>query len=82
MRGEKITCRKFVGFVGGYHDGELPGDQRSVFEAHLAQCQKCREYLKSYEATVRLAKAAMKNPEQAVPEELVKAILTARSRQR
>lgn len=76
MPGEQITCREFVGFVGDYRDGELPAAQYRLFEAHLDQCQKCREYLKAYRATIRLARAAMENlDEQAIPEELVKAIL-------
>ncbi len=83
MPGERITCREFVEFVGGYHDGELPAAQCWLFEAHLAQCQRCREYLEAYRATITLARAAMENrDEQAVPEELVKAILISARSQR
>ncbi|HEY7087374.1 MAG TPA: zf-HC2 domain-containing protein [Tepidisphaeraceae bacterium] len=31
--------------VHAYHDGELPSEQRVVFEAHLATCAECRELL-------------------------------------
>ena len=76
MPGDRITCREFVEFVGGYYDGELPGARRRLFEAHLAECQKCRDYLKAYRATIRLARDAMSDlDEQAIPEELVEAIL-------
>ncbi len=54
MPGEQITCREFVGFVGDYRDGELPAAPRWLFEAHLDQCQKCREYLKAYGATIQV----------------------------
>jgi hypothetical protein len=84
MRGEKITCGECVEFVGDYHDGELPVAQCRLLETHLAECQQCRDYLKAYQTTIRLAKAAMEDHEkQAVPEELVKAILlAARSQQK
>jgi len=83
MPGERITCGEFVEFLGGYHDGELPAAQCRLLEAHLAQCQKCREYLEAYRATIRLARAAMENlDEQAVPEELVQAILLSARSQR
>ncbi|MGO9055937.1 MAG: anti-sigma factor family protein [Candidatus Binataceae bacterium] len=77
-----MTCREFIEFLGAYHDNELPQGQRAVFETHLAQCLKCRDYLRSYRATIRLAKRAMDNPDgrppDSVPEELVKAIMAAR----
>jgi anti-sigma factor RsiW len=83
MRGDYINCHEFVEFLGRYHDGELPGAQFLLLEAHLAQCQKCREYLEAYRATIRLAKAAMVDlDEQALPEELAKAILLAARSQR
>lgn len=83
MPGKRITCGEFVEFLGGYHDGELSAVQGRLLEAHLAQCQKCREYVAAYRATIRLAKAAMENlDEQAVPEELVKAILLSARSQR
>ena len=83
MPGEQITCREFVGFVGDYRDSELPAAARSLFQAHLAKCQKCQEYLNSYGATIRLARAAMKDfDEQTVPEEFVNAILTAFSQRK
>ena len=84
MGGEKITCVKFFELVGGYRDGELVAAQCRLLEAHLTECQKCQDYLKAYRITIRLAKAAMEDlEEQAVPEELVKAILlSARSQQK
>lgn len=83
MPGERTTCGEFVEFLGGYHDGELSAAQCRLLQAHLAQCHKCREYLEAYRATIKLARAAMDNlDEQAVPEELVKAILLSARSQR
>ncbi len=83
MRGERISCRDFVDFVGDYQEGDLPATQSQLFEAHLAQCQNCRQYFDAYRETVRSAKAAMQElDEQPVPEELVKAILLSARSQR
>ncbi len=83
MRGERVSCRDFVEFVGDYHEGDLPATQSRLFEAHLAQCQNCRQYFDAYRETVRSAKAAMQDlDEQPVPEELVRAILFSARSQR
>jgi len=70
--------------MADYLSGELSADSRSTFEHHLALCANCRNYLTSYEATVRLGKAAFDDETAAVPaevpEQLVKAILDASAR--
>jgi anti-sigma factor RsiW len=83
---EKITCREFVELMDLYHDGILPASQSRSFESHLGRCPRCREYLNSYEATVRSAHAAMKPAEDrtadSIPEDLVKKILDERPRRK
>jgi anti-sigma factor RsiW len=79
-----VTCREFTDFLMDYLSDELAPDSRSLFEAHLRACTNCDRYLTSYRASVELGKHAFED-EQAqlpstVPEELVKAILAARSR--
>jgi anti-sigma factor RsiW len=78
-----LTCRQLIGFLAAYLDGELARDERAAFEAHLAVCPYCRDYLDSYRETVRLGKEAF-GPEDAIPDdvpgELVEAILAARAR--
>ena len=70
MPGDRITCREFVELAGAYHEGELPAAQCRLSEEHLAECQKCRDYLEAYRATIMLARDAMADlGEQAVPEE-------------
>ena len=77
----RLTCRDVAAFLGAYTAGELRPQQRGAFDAHLAQCPDCRTYLHQYEETRRLAKRACDDAlEAGVPEELVAAILAARSR--
>ena len=79
-----MTCREFAEFMGDYLSGELPAAARAEFDHHLDLCVNCRKYLKGYEATVKLGRAAFENENAAlppdVPEPLVKAILAARTR--
>jgi anti-sigma factor RsiW len=81
-----ITCRDFIDFLMAYLAGDLPGDQQSEFDRHLALCPSCVAYLRTYEQTVRLGKTAFREDDGAVPEdvpeELVQAILATRARSR
>jgi len=76
-----LTCREFVEFLMAYLSGELPADQRAVFEEHLGECPDCTTYLHTYEQTVRIEKLACgcgDPPSANVPEDLIRAILAAR----
>jgi anti-sigma factor RsiW len=74
-----ITCQQLIDFIMSYLDNELPDDQRAEFDRHMAVCPSCVDYLKTYEKTVLLAKAAADDQVPAeVPESLVQAILAAR----
>jgi anti-sigma factor RsiW len=78
-----VTCREFADFMGEYLSGELPPDLRGPFDHHLRLCINCQRYLTSYRETVALGKQAFADADAAVPaevpENLVKAILAARS---
>lgn len=78
-----MTCREFIEFLMDYSDGLLPDAQRAEFDAHLAECPWCVNYLRTYQETVRLGKSALASTNAPVPEEvpddLVKAILAARA---
>jgi anti-sigma factor RsiW len=77
-----MTCKDFIGFLHEYLEGELPADERALFEEHLSLCVSCVNYLSNYRDTIRLAQASLKDSDEPVsddvPEELIAAILTAR----
>ena len=79
-----MNCREFTEFLHEYLFGNLPADERAEFDKHLAECAWCVAYLDSYQKTIRLEQAAYSIPEDApppadAPEELIQAILRARS---
>jgi anti-sigma factor RsiW len=75
-----MTCRELIEFLMAYLDGELPPEERARFDEHLAECPACVDYLRTYQQTIRLEKAACaEEPDcKDVPEELIRAILAAR----
>ena len=78
-----MTCREFADFMADYLSSELAQDARQQFDRHLGLCVNCQRYLTSYRETVALGKRAFADEDAAlpadVPEQLVKAILAARS---
>jgi anti-sigma factor RsiW len=76
-----LTCRELAELVMDYLDDALPAADRAAFEAHLAECEDCVVYLRSYRDTVRLGKTfggADDGRPPEMPEELVQAILASR----
>jgi anti-sigma factor RsiW len=43
-----------VELITDYLEGTLPQPQRRSFEAHLAGCEHCTEYLEQMQTTIRL----------------------------
>ena len=78
-----ITCREFEEFVARYLDDALSPREKSVFEWHLAICRECRDYLAAYRRSIELGRGVLGAAEEPVPadvpEDLIKAILDARS---
>jgi len=79
-----VNCREFTEFLDRYLFDNLPAEGRAEFDNHLAECPWCVAYLDSYRQTIQLEKAAFAEPEKPVPadvpEQLVQAILNARSK--
>jgi anti-sigma factor RsiW len=74
-----ITCQQLIDFIGSYRENALTPEQRTEFERHLAVCPSCVAYLKTYEQTLALTKAAADDPvPDEIPDGLVRAILAAR----
>jgi anti-sigma factor RsiW len=78
-----ITCDEFEAFIAEYFEGELSAVQRQTFDMHLKICEECRAYLKAYRNTIALGRTAYTRGDAPVPgdmpEELVAAILAART---
>ena len=50
----ELTCREIVELVTDYLEGTLPRRQRRAFEAHLAGCDGCTQYVEQMRETIRL----------------------------
>jgi anti-sigma factor RsiW len=53
-RHNELVCQQVVELVTDYLEGSLSRSQRRRFEAHLAGCEHCTEYLAQMRATIRL----------------------------
>jgi anti-sigma factor RsiW len=73
-----MTCKQLIDFIMSYRENQLPQEERSEFDRHLAVCPSCVNYMKTYERTVLLARACTEDPvPEDVPESLVQAILAS-----
>jgi anti-sigma factor RsiW len=54
LRRNELACRQMVELITDYLEGALPRSQRRRFDAHLAGCEHCSEYLVQMRATIRL----------------------------
>jgi anti-sigma factor RsiW len=54
-RRRAIVCQQVVELVTDYLEGSLSRSERRRFEAHLAGCPNCTEYLEQMRATIQLA---------------------------
>ncbi len=53
-RDEQLVCQEIVELVTDYLEGTLTRSQRRRFDAHLAGCEHCTEYLAQMRETIRL----------------------------
>ncbi len=51
---EGLSCRELVELVTDYLEGALDERDRLAFEAHIARCDGCTEYLEQLRATIRV----------------------------
>ncbi|MBI3246006.1 MAG: zf-HC2 domain-containing protein [Deltaproteobacteria bacterium] len=74
-----MTCRECNEFLLDYRSGDLAPKEHTCVEAHLAWCSRCVVFLRHYEETVRLVKAAFNHSNESrsaiIPESLVQTIL-------
>jgi anti-sigma factor RsiW len=50
----ELTCKELVEVVTDYLEGEMPAEQRLLFEEHIAWCDWCQTYVDQMRETVRL----------------------------
>ena len=78
----RLTCRELAEFLADYLAGELAAGPLADFEWHLARCPNCVAFVSTYRETRELARAALGAADapvpEAVPEDLVRAVLAAR----
>jgi anti-sigma factor RsiW len=72
-RQRKLTCRELVELVTEYLDGTLSRRDRARFEAHIAACANCTEYVEQFRETIRLTGSLTESD---VPPEAAAALLT------
>jgi anti-sigma factor RsiW len=53
-RQKGLTCQELVELVTDYLDGALSRNDRARFDAHIAACTNCREYLAQFQQTIAL----------------------------
>jgi anti-sigma factor RsiW len=53
MDAEALSCQELVELVTDYLEGALDVATARAFEAHLAACDGCPEYVRQLEATIR-----------------------------
>lgn len=77
-----IACDEFESFILAYLEDDLSPRQKRIFEIHLMACRECREYLRAYKTSLKLAKEALDpksvRPSAPIPEDLIAAITAAR----
>jgi anti-sigma factor RsiW len=52
LRRRNLVCRQAVELVTDYLEGALSTRDRARFEAHLAECEHCTEYLAQMRTTI------------------------------
>ncbi len=62
---ESLTCQELVELITAYLEGSLSPGERARFEAHLADCEGCTNYLDQMRKTIALVGRLA---EEAVPE--------------
>ena len=50
---DEIVCRELVELVTPYLEGDLPPDERTLVEQHLASCDGCAAYVQQMRLTIK-----------------------------
>ncbi len=70
----EMACQELVEVITDFLEGTLPEVDRTRFEAHLASCPSCQEYVEQMRALVRLSgKVSTRSLEPATVDSLLSA---------
>jgi anti-sigma factor RsiW len=75
-----LTCREAVARLTDLFCGDLTLSQERECKRHLARCESCASYWRSYRTTVALGREAYRKPgagREEIPSELIRSILAA-----
>ena len=70
----EMPCRELVEVITEYLEDALPERDRLRFEAHLAECDACRDYVDQFEQTIALSGDLEREP---LPADLQDQLLSA-----
>jgi anti-sigma factor RsiW len=70
----EMPCRELVELVTDYLEGRLSPEDHARFEAHVADCEYCAEYLEQMRETIRVLGRL---PEESLSPEGREVLLTA-----
>jgi anti-sigma factor RsiW len=62
----EMPCQELVEVITDYLDGALTATDRARFEAHLAECEACQDYVDQFRQTIEIAGRV--EPERISPE--------------
>jgi len=51
----ELSCQEIVELVTEFLEGTMDSPLRAAFDAHLANCDGCTEYIEQIETTIRVA---------------------------
>lgn len=68
-----LRCREIVELLDAYLEGELDAADAVALEAHLAGCEDCTAFMRTYRGTVRKSRELS---ERQLPPELLERLLT------
>jgi predicted anti-sigma-YlaC factor YlaD len=54
MAENEMTCQELVELITAYLERSLTSEEHRLFDAHLAACDGCREYLDQMHRTIQL----------------------------